>query len=499
MTVRAARLLFAHDLRLGWRDLRGAFRRLGDAPLVCLAVVLVLVVHAAAWVATRDRRLDLAPGTAFLMLLMTAQTLNAAVKLIHGRGDLDLVLSSPFPARIVLLVRGLAPALGAVASAAVFVVPVADVGLLRGDWRALALVPALAAGGLVATAASLLIAIAFAAALGPRRARIAAQIAATLVGGGFVVWLQVGRVLHLSPMPSGAPPAWLGRVAALPVRAASGDGASLATWVALAVLLYGGVALGLGGAFARLVPASAVVASGRRTRGRDRRFATGLNACLRAKEWRLLRRDPWILSQLFQQTLYMAPLLVGLWSGAGGDRPLTVALAPMIVVVAYQVAASMTWLGLSGEDAPDLLATAPVTGRALRLGKLAAVGRVVAGMAAVPLAWLTALDWRVAPGTAGLAGLAVCMAMTLGVWHVKPTRRTSFAARHRESRLLALMETAMAMLLGVAAALLAAGAAWALLPLAGAGVILLANRPRGRRRSRDEQAAPAREPGQQAA
>ncbi len=499
MILRPARLLLAHDLRLAWRDFRGAFGRLGNTALAVLAALLVVAAHAAAWVASRGA-IDLAPGTAFLLLLMTAQALTASLKLIYGRGDLDLILSSPFPARVALLVRGLAVAAGAATSAAFFVVPLADADLMRGQERALALPPALAAGALVATSVSLLLAFALVALLGPRRARLVAQVAATFIGGAFVIWLQVGRLLGGPRDLAAVVPAWLGRVAALPVRAASGEGVALAVWVGGALVLYGAVALGLGRFFARSVPAAAVeTAPARRTaRGRDGRFATGLNATLRAKEWRLLRRDPWIVSQLLQQTLYMAPLLIGLWSGAGGNRPLPVALAPLIAVLSYQVAASMTWLSLSGEDAPDLLAAAPVTAGALRRGKLGAVARVVAALAALPLAWLALLSPFIALGTATLAALAVVTAMTLNTWHVAPTRRASFAARHRESKLLAMVEVILSMLFGLAAALLAAGSAWTLLPLGGVAGLLLANRPR-RRRSGDEQAASGPEPGQQPA
>lgn len=502
MTGRALRFLLAHDLRLAWRDARGAFRRLGDGPLAVLVVVLAAAVHAAAWFMARPG-LDLAPGTGFVMLLMTAQTLNAASKLVYGRGDLDLILASPFPARVLLLVRGLALALGAAASAAIFVAPLADVGLARGDWRAGALYPALVAGALVATGLSLLLALGLLAVVGPRRTRMAAQIVATFIGGGFVIWFQVSRFVRPGPALFARPwPAWAGRIAALPVRAAEGDPASLAAWVAFALVFYGGVALALGGAFTRSVQAVAVVpdiAPKRRAGGGfDRPFAASLGAALRAKELRLLRRDPWILSQLLQQVLYMLPLLVGLWTGTGGNGPLT--LAPVVVVVSFQVAASLTWLSLAGEDAPDLLATAPVTGRALRGAKLATVGLIVAVLAALPLAWLAVLDPGAAPGTVALSALAVRAATLLGSWYAAPAKRSSFAARHRESKLMALVEMVMSALLGLAAAVLATGSAWTVLPLGAAGAVLLAARPRrGRRRSRDEQAASARESGQQAA
>ena len=69
-----------------------------------------------------------------------------------------------------------------------------------------------------------------------------------------------------------------------------------------------------------------------------------------------------------------------------------------------------------------------------------------------------------------LAALAVVMAMLLSLWHTRPAARSGFAARHRESKLLALMEMVMSMLLGVTTALLVVGSAFMLLPLALASV-----------------------------
>ncbi len=523
-------LLLSHDVEIAWREFRDTFRLLNDRALAVLVVVLLLVLHVAVWsvgqdfvrLASRgadqaDTLAELRPGVAFVMLLMTAQTLNSVTRSLYGRGDLDLLLSSPFPARIVLAVRGLSVALGASASAAIFVLPVADVGLLRGAWRSLALLPTLAAGALLAAAASLTLGMAMFTVLGPRRTRLSAQIVATFLGGGFMIWLQLSRFMHGRSILPGflshlVLPAWLGDLLMLPVRAAAGEAGNLLAWVALAAACYVFATLGLGRRFALGVVAATSVPHAPATRragtGVDRRFATRLGRCLRAKEWRLIRRDPWILSQLLLQILYMTPMLAMVWSGAGPGGPITLALAPMIVVVSYQVAASMTWLSLSGEDAPDLLASAPVRPRVLQFGKLLAVGQLTSMLAVLPLVWLATLSWRVAIVTALLATLAVCMAMVLSLWHTKPAKRSGFAARHRESKLLAMMEMVMSMLLGVTAAMVVIGSLWGWVPLAIALVILLVNRPRrgrpGRRAvtaavSPDADATAAREPGQQPA
>ena len=88
---------------------------------------------------------------------------------------------------------------------------------------------------------------------------------------------------------------------------------------------------------------------------------------LRQKEWTLLARDPWLMSQTLMQILYLLPPALLLWvtfrSGAGAY----VVLVPVVVMAAGQLAGGLAWLSISGEDAPDLVATAPITaGRILR-------------------------------------------------------------------------------------------------------------------------------------
>ncbi len=509
--------LLAHDLRLGWREFRGHFRLLGNRGLLVLVALLVLAMHGAAWTtgtqlaeigradaAGRARVIaDLAPGVTFILLLMLAQALSGLTKALYGRSDLDLILASPFSARTVFAVRVLAVGLGSAASAAIFVVPVADVALLQGAWRALALLPMLAGTALVTSAVGLAIVMSLLATLGARRTRLAAQIVATFAGGGFMVWLQVRRFLPaLDPAAWTIPgPAALDDLWLLPTRAAAGEGTSLLLWLGLGAVLFAGAVFAFAGQFARGIAAASGLPApsgrARRARGIDRPFRSGLWSTLRHKEWRLIRRDPWLLSQLLLQVLYMTPMLFMLMNGTGAGKSLPVALAPMIVVVAYQVSASMTWLSLSAEDAPDLLASAPVTSSALQRGKLIAVAELCAGLAGGPLLWLATLSLRAAAETALLAGLAVAIAMLLSLWHTKPAPRSGFAARHRESKLLALMEMVMSMLLGVTAALLVAGSRWMMLPLGVAALVMLVNRPR--RRSTDRDAAPAVEAGQQAA
>lgn len=493
MPTPGLRLLLAHDLRLMWRDIRGAFRMFGQRGFLALVVAIGAVLHLAAIPGARGLAqsrtapgsLALTAGVLFVLLLMGAQALNGVTRALYGRGDLDLLFSSPVSARRLLLVRALAIACGALASAAIFVTPVMDVAFVWGDLRALALPPALMAGALGAVALGLLIGVGLFALVGPRRARLAAQIVATFMGGGFMLALQFDRLI-----PHGrAGDSWVSGmvrfagILALPVRAAAGDVRALAIWCGSCALLFVVTTVGLGPLFLRQAMAASTAegakrqAPGRR-RGRDRAFDTDVLAVLRRKERRIILRDPWIVSQILLQLLYITPLFVVLWQGGSVTGSPVIALAPTIVVVCFQLAASLTWLGLSGEDAPELLATAPVPLALVRKAKVQAVAGLTAVVAGPLLVWLSILSPRAALATLVLGCFAGLSAMALNIWHARPTRRASFAARHRESKLLAMIEMAMAMLLGITAALAVSRSVWTLAPLAVMALILAANRPR---------------------
>ena len=112
---------------------------------------------------------------------------------------------------------------------------------------------------------------------------------------------------------------------------------------------------------------------------------------LRQKEWTLLARDPWLISQTLMQILYLLPPAVLLWvtfrSGAGSY----VVLIPVVVMAAGQLAGGLAWLSISGEDAPDLVASAPITaGRILR-AKIEAVMGMIA-LVFAPIVAVLAFD-----------------------------------------------------------------------------------------------------------
>src|SRR6185503_16164122 len=101
-------------------------------------------------------------------------------------------------------------------------------------------------------------------------------------------------------------------------------------------------------------------------------------AALRRKEWTLLLRDPWLASQTLMQLLYLLPPALMLWRAFGSSSDDLVLLVPVLVMASGQLAGGLAWLAISGEDAPDLVATAPVPARWIIRAKMEAVTGAVA-------------------------------------------------------------------------------------------------------------------------
>ena len=73
----------------------------------------------------------------------------------------------------------------------------------------------------------------------------------------------------------------------------------------------------------------------------------------------LLRRDPWLISQTLMQLLYLVPPALMLWRSFSDSSTAIVLITPVIVMAAGQLSGGLAWLTISGEDAADLVATAP--------------------------------------------------------------------------------------------------------------------------------------------
>jgi ABC-2 type transport system permease protein len=234
----------------------------------------------------------------------------------------------------------------------------------------------------------------------------------------------------------------------------------------------------LGARFAADAAAAAGAgAPARRARaGRSAAFSAGAFRATVRKELRLLARDPALISQVLLRVLYLIPLGFVLLRNAGqGQSLLLPGTVAALGLMAGQVTASLAWITVSAEDAPDLLSAAPAPIRTLRRGKLAAA---IAPVAVLLLPILAALAFY-APWVAlvGAAGCAAQMAMAglMNIWWQRPGKRADFRRRRQASWFVTLAELLLGLLIAAATALFAFGTVWGIAPAAVAlvGVLLL--------------------------
>ncbi len=487
--------LLAHDLLLSWRRFRSMFGGYADRTVLIILICAIIVFHLLAWPVAHwmittaaggenERQFYpvLASAVLFVMPWLTSQALTGTTRALYTRNDLDLLLASPLPPRFILFARALAIACESIGSVAIFLLPIANMNAILGGWRWLAVYPVLIAMGLICTATGIILTLLLFRIAGPRRTRMLAQIFATVVGASFIFLLQAANILPdktrealvaaIETPGSG----WLW----LPVRAAAGQWDAVILWCAAAIVIFTAAALLLGERFA----ISAVTAAGqasaiaRAPRLRGIRFREGLGRALRQKEWRLLGRDPWLLSQILLQVIYTLPVSIVIWRSQGPDGSLAISIAPAVVVIASQISASLAWLTISGEDAPEFLMTAPVARRDIERRKMEAVAVPLLCFLAAPLAVLAWSSFEMAFYTAVFAAGACLSTAFLNFWHPMPGRRNAMLRRHSQSKLIALVEHLLSLFWALAMVLCVIGSPFTLLILLLIAFILWANRPK---------------------
>ena len=461
--------LVGHDVRLNWRRFADMLGGLGAVGLTGLFVGGGIVLHLVAWptvlwldplVHGDDASLmPLATAVFCIFTWMIAQSLFGVTRTLYDRGDLDLLLGSPLPAARVLAAKTAAIAASTLGSIALLVLPLANVGALLGNPVWLAAYPTLIALALIATSLGLGLSIALFFLLGPRRARLYTQMTGAVIAGAFVLGAQIVAIL---PLPlretitgwvaaAGSTHGLVRDVVFLPVDAALGDGRAMILLLTTGFALFAGTVNLLATRFASATLAASGAPSGdgtTRGAGQPIRFRSGLARTLRRKEWRLLARDPSLFAQLGLQIVYTIPIAVVLLRSEA--LPTALALAPTIVVIAAQVAASLAWLMVSGEDAPELMASAPVEASEVDRAKLTAVALPVLVIIGLPLAGLVLVSWRIGMLTALFAAAGAASMALLNFWHPMPGNRRGMLRRHSQSKLIALVEHALAVLWAIA-------------------------------------------------
>ncbi|MBN8940727.1 MAG: permease [Rhizobiales bacterium] len=485
-----------HELRLAWREwlwwLRG--KRHGALRAGLIAAVALAGLHLVAGVSvTPLARLDagadpagllmLTAAAAMAWMLMLSQAMESVTRVLYARGDIDLILSSPAPARTVFALRLGSIAAGSTAMALLLIGPFVNMLAIEGGARWLWAYGLLVAMGSSAAALAILATLGLFRVVGPKRTRFAAQVMAAIVGAAIVIGLQVaaiighqglGRFAFLgSAAVTGALPAADSRLW-WPARAAMGEVGLMAGLLVLALALLALVIVLASRRFASLVIAAASTA---RTvpgaQARPVRFvAVSPVRALRAKELKLLARDPWLMSQTLMQMLYLLPPALLLWQSFGeGGNPAPL-IVPVLVMAAGQLAGGLAWLAISGEDAPDLVATAPLTARTMLSAKIQAVLIAVA-LPMAPLLFAVALlsPAAAAVGAIGIL-LAAASATAIQLMFRTTAKRSAFRRRQTASRAATFAEAFASIAWAAAAGLAAVGSPIALVPAVAAIVVL---------------------------
>jgi ABC-2 type transport system permease protein len=489
-----------HELRLAWRDwwsmlTAGKPRR---ARVVALAlfgfavamhfIAVSVVGRFAAVDPTADRgTLVVITGCAVLgWSLMMSQAMESVTRAFYARSDLDLILSSPVIARRVFAVRLAAIAASTLFMAFLLAAPFINVLIYRGGARWLAAYCVVIAVGSAAAALSVALTVALFRLIGPKRTRLAAQIVAAIVGAVFVIGLQIaaiisyGTISHLGFLQSDALVALVPAVESIvwwPARAILGDLTALAAVMALGFLMLAIAIVTFSARFGEHATAAAGVACGSVVQRRTAAFRRlSQKAALRRKEWTLLRRDPWLASQTLMQLLYLLPPALMLWRAFGSGSDDLVLLVPVVTMAAGQLAGGLAWLAISGEDAPDLVATAPIPANLIVQAKIEAVtGGVAAVFAPFVLAMALASPRDAFAAALGI-GIAAISATLIQLWFRTQAKRKHFRRRQTSSRIATFAEAFSSISWAATAGLAAAGRWQALVTAAIAFGILLGAR-----------------------
>jgi len=485
-----------HETRLAWRDwmaMMTAGRRRRMTSVVIVLAIFAAFMHLLAYpivkgyagIGSVPDKTTLVVMTGMLALswsLMASQAMESVTRAFYSRADLDLILSSPAAAQTVFAVRiatiTLATALMSILLAAPFINVLAALGGMR--W--LATYALMLAVSVSAMAFAVALTIALFMTLGPKRTRLVAQIMAAVIGATFVIGLQLAAIqsygslsrtdfLQSSAFVAGAPDT--GSLVYWPALAATGDLTALAAVLAAGLLMLGSAIVLFAPRFADcVIAATGVAAPAPPQRGQANGFQRMTpGSALRLKEWLLLRRDPWLLSQSLMQILYLAPPAFLLWRSFGEGGGAIVVLVPVLVMAAGQLAGGLAWLAISGEDAPDLVATAPVPARRIVRAKVEAVMGVIA-LVFLPfvLAMAVISPWHSAVSAWGIIAAAAA-AIQIQLWFRAQAKRSQFRRRHTSSRVATFAEAFSSIAWAGTAALAAAGTWFA--AIAGAFAVLV--------------------------
>jgi ABC-2 type transport system permease protein len=461
-----------HEALLAWRDwlslmsggrtggMPGGMKA-GNRRRVCTVALgflaFALFMHGLAWlmlspsaqlIRMADAH-DLLVITGTLVLaasLMLSQAMESVTRAFYARGDLELILTSPARSSRLFAVRIVAMAVTVLFMTLIMTGPFINVLAWLGSAGWLGGYVVAAALAMLSVAVALVIAGALFRLIGPRRTRIVAQILAAVVGAAFAITVQFAAILSYGTMA-------VPRVALLssfasdgnsvllwPARAVVGDPAALLCILGVGVVALAATIRWFAPRFGHLALAAGSVSHVTKRQGTKRggqsrsRFPSSPAAALRRKEWILLLRDPWLMSQTLMQLLYLLPAAFLVWRNFYGRGDASGLLVPILIVTAGQLGGGLAWLAVSGEDAAELIASAPVSATRVLRAKAEAV---LGGIAIIfgPFVIMLALAAPF-PALVAFAGVVIASSCSTAIqyWFRTQARRSLFRRRQTSSR-----------------------------------------------------------------
>ncbi|MEM7300539.1 MAG: permease [Pseudomonadota bacterium] len=500
MNARAnATIWFAtHEGRLIWRDFIGMMtggRPKRTAMLAVVVSIILTALHAyaaylvrpaveAGIIADKTTLLFVSGGLVMFFSLMFSQAIESVTRAYYSRSDLDLILSSPTNYSRLFEVRTTLLAIQTIGLSLLIASPVLNVLIVMDGPRWIAAYAVLIAFGALSTALAVWITLSLFRLVGTRRTRLIAQIIAAIVGAGFVIALQGVAIIFgqgitrlslfrsqgtLQAMPGLESLIWL------PAKASLADFWPLVTLICVStVFLMITVAISAR-RFATDVMTTAGMAEKAKPTATFKGFrkSESITMTLCRKEWVLLERDPWLISQSLQQILYLVPPALLLWVNYGDDTGMLFVIVPVIVMAVGQLAGALAWLAISGEDAHELIETAPVAPKTVLSAKVIAVQTIIAVLV---LPFALAMVFVSVPSTLWMifgCAMASASAVMVQIMFRSQANRSLFRRRQVSSRVATLAEAMVSILWAATSGLAILGTWYALVPAALSVLVLL--------------------------
>ena len=463
MTLRVGSLpwLIQNELRLAWRATTAKLKPWMLVFWVVLVSVAILVPFFLLGGEIRGKlafsgtppnyAVVLAQGfvlISFTLLLST--TITSSVEALFERGDLDLLVSSPLDSKVIFAARALSVALKTFLSSLVLVLLIVIVLVYLGVWQALGLIPVLAASSLIAASFGMLLTLGLVRTLGARRAKTVAQVLSAVVGAVIYLASQSLRFLGNASTTSGIT-GWMvnlfkGNVDTssiwwLPAHAVFLEPFSLILMFVLGAGLLWFTTNLVHNTFI-LGTQTATIGGGKRlasqasSSSQPVRFASGLTRVVMNKEWRLIARDPYLISQLGLQLLYTLPALFLIWQPSSNNRFsmfgssfASYGVPVLLVLLGSTLISRLTQIIVSGEEAVELLAMSPAGGTNLRWIKFIGVLIPTVLLFTPFLVFIVVKNMHPVVGFIAFFGAVLSLGI-LQVWSAKPQARSDLMKRN---------------------------------------------------------------------